>query len=73
VRFDRGRVDFPLCTPSRTTVDSGRYASSHGVQGQWHSNTSGYPGRRRYLDQSFAVPLQAAGYQTGFIGHYTVA
>ena len=72
MRFDRSRVDYPLCTPSRTTVDIGRYASSHGVKGQWTAPDSGYPGRRRYLEQSYAVSLEAAGYTTTFIGHYTV-
>ena len=61
VTFERAYTDRPLCTPSRTTFFTGRYAASHGVRGQWDSNTSGWPGARRYLGQSYAVPLQAAG------------
>ena len=34
VTFERAYTDRPLCTPSRTTFFTGRYAASHGVRGQ---------------------------------------
>ena len=51
-----------LCSPSRATILSGLYAHTHGVS----DNFTDYP-----LDlPSFPRQLQAAGYQTAYIGKY---
>ena len=51
-----------LCSPSRATILSGLYAHSHGVS----NNFTDYP-----LDlPSFPRQLQAAGYETAYIGKY---
>ncbi|WP_149497228.1 sulfatase family protein [Roseiconus lacunae] len=51
-----------LCSPSRATILSGLYAHSHGVT----NNFTDYPAE---LD-SFPRRLQAAGYQTAYIGKW---
>ncbi len=51
-----------LCSPSRASILSGLYAHTHGVS----NNFTEYP-----LDlKSFPRELQAAGYQTAYIGKY---
>jgi arylsulfatase A-like enzyme len=51
-----------LCSPSRATILSGLYAHSHGVS----NNFTDYP-----VDlPSFPRQLQAAGYETAYIGKY---
>lgn len=51
-----------LCSPSRASILSGLYAHSHGVT----NNFTDYP---EDLD-SFPRRLQAAGYETGYIGKW---
>jgi arylsulfatase A-like enzyme len=63
VRFTNAFVNVPLCCPSRASILSGRYARHTGVE----SNVDGAD-----LDESatLATWLDAAGYQTAFIGKY---
>jgi arylsulfatase A-like enzyme len=58
----------PLCSPSRATILSGRYAHSTGVYG----NAGAYSiFRDSGLEaDSVAVWLQTAGYRTAFVGKY---
>src|SRR5918993_449876 len=58
----------PLCSPSRATILSGRYAHSTGVYG----NEGAYSiFRDSGLEaDSVAVWLQTAGYRTAFVGKY---
>ncbi|MFH9725926.1 sulfatase [Streptomyces sp. NPDC017254] len=63
VRFTNGHVTTPLCSPSRSSVFSGRHAHNHGVR----NNKASYE-----LDQSTTVQryLKRAGYRTGLFGKY---
>ncbi|WP_263169811.1 sulfatase [Streptomyces sp. SCSIO ZS0520] len=63
VKFTHGHVTTPLCSPSRSSVFSGRFAHGHGVRNNKASHQ---------LDQSATVQrhLQQAGYRTGLFGKY---
>ena len=64
--FANSFATFPLCCPSRATFLTGQYSHNHGVVGNSFAN-----GIAR-LDQSNTLPvwLQAAGYDTFFVGKY---
>jgi arylsulfatase A-like enzyme len=56
----------PLCCPNRTSYLTGKYAHNHKVW--WHDAPWGYGS---FDDRrSLATSLQAAGYQTGYVGKY---
>ncbi len=63
VTFDRAFVTTSLCSPSRASLLSGRYAHSHGVRtnqsGDLPSSVETYP-----------ALLQGAGYKTAFVGKW---
>ncbi|KAB8158905.1 sulfatase-like hydrolase/transferase [Streptomyces sp. 3MP-14] len=63
VRYTNGHVTTPLCSPSRSSVLSGRYAHHHGVR----NNQASYQ-----LDQSTTIQrhLAEAGYRTGLFGKF---
>lgn len=63
VSFPNGYVTTPQCSPSRSSIYSGRYARQHGVQ----NNVA-----PELLDQSTTIQrhLQDAGYRTGLVGKY---
>ncbi|MEV7526107.1 sulfatase [Streptomyces sp. NPDC091371] len=63
VKFTNGHVATPLCSPSRSSVFSGRYAHNHGVRNNAASHS---------LDQHTTVQryLKQAGYRTGLFGKY---
>lgn len=54
----------PLCSPSRANILTGQYTRRHGIL----DNTERGP--RSHELKTFAPPLQAAGYRTGFIGKW---
>jgi arylsulfatase A-like enzyme len=62
VRFTRAFVTTSLCSPSRASFLSGRWARSHGV----FDNQAGLP---RDLP-TFASELRAAGYDTVYVGKW---
>ena len=62
VRFANAFVTTSICSPSRASFLSGAYAHRHGVQ----NNFTDYP---REL-ASFPRALQAAGYQTAYVGKW---
>ena len=55
-------VTTSLCSPSRASILTGRYAHNHGVV----DNTSPVPEGTRFFPQD----LQAAGYQTAYVGKW---
>ncbi len=61
VRFTRACVTTPLCSPSRVTCLTGRYAGRFGAGPR---NTWGMP----VAQPTIAGLLKNAGYQTGFVG-----
>jgi len=62
VRFDNAFVSFPLCSPFRASLFTGKYAHSNGQ----FANHYPIP-----LGQTFlAEVLRDAGYQTGYIGKW---
>lgn len=68
-RFYRAYAEFALCSPSRTTMLTGRYAHNTGVR----HNDGPLGGFRAFLANGLALQtvnhwLQAAGYRTGLIG-----
>jgi len=62
MRFANMFVTTSLCSPSRASMLSGLYAHSHGVT----DNFTDYPANLR----SFPQQLQAAGYETAYIGKW---
>lgn len=61
-RFANMFVTTSLCSPSRASILSGLYPHAHGVV----NNFTDYPSNLR----SFPQQLQAAGYQTAYIGKW---
>jgi N-acetylglucosamine-6-sulfatase len=67
VIFENGYVTTPLCCPSRASILSGQYAHNHQV----YTNRMPLGGAEKFDDsKSFAIWLQAAGYQTAYFGKY---
>jgi N-acetylglucosamine-6-sulfatase len=68
VTFDNSFASWPLCCPSRATAFTGQYAHNHKVLGN-------YPPAGGHVafvddDETLAVWLQRAGYQTSHVGKY---
>ena len=63
-RFQNSFAVTPLCSPSRANILTGQYTSRHGIL----DNTERGP--RSHALRTFAAPLQAAGYRTGFVGKW---
>lgn len=63
-RFLNAFAATPLCSPSRATILTGQYAHTNGIV----DNTARDSASHKL--PTFAVPLAAAGYQTGFFGKW---
>lgn len=67
VTFSQTFCTTPVCTPSRATLLTGRYAHNHGAA----RNESPFGGVTALDDRStLATWLQASGYRTGYVGKY---
>ncbi len=69
--FENTIFTYPLCCPSRATLQTGMYAHNSGVLG----NTPPYGGYGRFRElgrdrDTAATRLDAAGYDTGYFGKY---
>ncbi len=64
VRFLNAFATTPLCSPSRASILTGQYAHTHGII----DNTARDAASHRL--ENFAIPLQQAGYRTGFFGKW---
>jgi N-acetylglucosamine-6-sulfatase len=67
--FTNSFVNFPLCSPSRTSFLTGQAARNHGVTGNVGPH-GGYHVFERREDRHLGPWMQAAGYRTGFIGKF---
>ena len=64
VRFRNAFATTPLCSPSRAAILTGQYAHTNGIV----DNTARDAASHRL--STFAQPLAAAGYRTGFFGKW---
>lgn len=63
-RFLNAFATTPLCSPSRASILTGQYAHTHGIVDNTARNAASH------ALPTFAIPLQAAGYRTGFFGKW---
>ncbi|MCC7052992.1 MAG: sulfatase [Gemmatimonadaceae bacterium] len=63
-RFTNAFASTPLCSPSRASILTGQYVRRNGIV----DNTARDSASHRLA--TFAIPLQAAGYRTGFFGKW---
>jgi len=63
-RFLNAFATTPLCSPSRASILTGQYAHTHGII----DNTARDAASHRL--NTVAIPLQQAGYRTGFFGKW---
>jgi arylsulfatase A-like enzyme len=67
--FENAFASYPICCPSRATLLTGQYAHNHGTLGNGPRTGGGYPA---LIDpeRNLAAWLQAAGYETAFVGKW---
>lgn len=56
---------FPLCCPARVSIQTGQYPHNHGVT----TNVDAF-GRWKDKQNTLPVAMEAAGYQTAYLGKY---
>jgi N-acetylglucosamine-6-sulfatase len=62
--------NFPLCCPARTTLFTGQYAHNHGVLSNVPPDGGYGVFNELHGDNYLPIWLQAAGYQTSYIGKF---
>ncbi len=67
--FTNSFVSYPLCCPARATMLTGQYAHNHGVKGNNALSGGGYKALED-KPATIAAWLQAAGYETAFVGKW---
>ncbi len=73
IRFDDAFASTPICAPSRASIFTGRYPSTHGVIANGMKQKDGSIGNGAFAfdaSSTLATWLQAAGYKTALLGKY---
>ncbi|SEG80110.1 Sulfatase [Nonomuraea solani] len=69
-RFTDYYVSNSLCCPSRASMFTGQFPHNTGVATNKGSDGGGYQAFQKHEGRTYAVPLDQAGYRTGYLGKY---